>query len=245
MILHAENGAAPKCFVTTQWSVVLTAKGGTEDDVHSALDQLCCTYWWSLYVFVRARGYRVHDAQDLTQEFFTRGLAKDFLRAVDPSKGKFRSFLLGAMKNFLSKDWRRSQTEKRGGKFAFVSINDETEEQPYLQIFNSKDSPENIFEKQWATTLLKEVTSRLREEFVASGKEEQFETTKVFLTGEKKTTCYAELAIRLGTTEGALKMEVCRMRERYGELLRAEIADTVSSPEEVEEELRALFAALS
>jgi RNA polymerase sigma factor (sigma-70 family) len=245
VIPYFGRDAHPRCFVTTQWSVVLTAKDGRENDVHTALNQLCCTYWWPLYTFVRARGYRAHDAQDLTQEFFTRGLAKDFLRGVDPSKGKFRSFLLGAMKNFLSKEWRRSQTEKRGGKFAFVSINDETAEGPYLQIFNPKDSPENIFEKQWATTLLKEVISRLREEFEAAGEEGQFEATKNFLTGEKKATCYAELAISLGTTEGALKMAVHRMRERYRELLRAEIANTVSSPEEVEEELRALFAAVS
>jgi len=181
----------------------------------------------------------------LTQEFFARLLAKDFLRAVDRSKGRFRTFLLAVMENFLAKEWRRVNTQKRGGKFTFVSINEETAERPYLQIAGTDHSPEETFERQWATTLLHQALTRLQKEFVAAGKGVLFEELKIFLTGEKRTATYADLATTLGTTEDALKTAVSRMRRRYGELLRAEIANTVSGPEEVDEELRALFAALS
>jgi RNA polymerase sigma factor (sigma-70 family) len=237
--------SSPRWFVTTHWSVVLSAKQEPSTKADAALEMLCKTYWWPLYAFVRRRGYEAPDAQDLTQEFFARLLAKDFLRAVDRSKGKFRSFLLAAMEHFLAKEWRRSQTQKRGGEFKFVSINDETAEQPYLQVAASDQSPAKTFERQWAMTLLQQAVARLRDEFTASGKNALFEEIKVFLTGEKRAASYAELATRLGTTEAALKMAVSRMRERYGELLREEIANTVSDPKDVDEELRALFAALS
>ena len=237
--------SSPRSFVTTHWSVVLAAGQAASDGADVALEKLCRAYWWPLYAFVRRRGYGAHDAQDLTQEFFARLLAKDFLRAVDRSKGKFRSFLLAAMEHFLAKEWRRSQTQKRGGQFKFVSINDETAEQPYLQVAASDLPPEKIFERQWAMTLLAQALARLRDEFVASGKSALFEEIKVFLTGEKHAASYAEFAARLDTTEAALKMAVSRMRERYGEVLRAEIANTVSDPKDVDEELRALMSALS
>jgi len=237
--------ASPRCFLTTHWSVVLAAKQETSAEADAALERLCKTYWWPLYAFVRRRGYEAHDAQDSTQEFFARLLAKDFLRTVDRSKGKFRSFLLAALEHFLAKEWRRSQTQKRGGEFRFVSINDETAEQPYLQVAASDQSPEKTFEQQWAMTLLNQAVARLRDEYDAAGKGALFEATKIFLTGEKQAASYAELAARLGTTEAALKMAVSRMKQRYGELLRAEIENTVSDPAEVEEELRSLFAALS
>lgn len=239
------SDTAPRCFVTTHWSVVLAAKQEPSIATHAALERLCRTYWFPLYAFVRRRGYEEHEAQDLTQEFFARLLGKNYLRAVDRAKGKFRSFLLAAMEHFLANEWRRANAQKRGGRMTFVSINDETAEQPYLQISSPNQSSEKLFEQQWATTLLNQATTRLRQEFVESGKEELFEATKVFLTGEKKATSYAELAAKLATTEAALKMAVSRMLRRYGELLREEIANTVSSPEEVGEELHALFAALS
>lgn len=240
-----DGDSSPRWFVTTHWSVVLSAKQELSAEADAALAKLCRTYWWPLYAFVRQRGYKVHDAQDLTQVFFERLLAKDFLHAVDRSKGKFRSFLLAAVCNFLAKDWRSSQSQKRGGHIKFVSINDETAEQPYVQVAASSLSPEELFEKQWAITLLNQTLTRLGEEFVAAGKEAQFETIKNFLTGEKQSASYAVLAAKMGTTEAALKMAVSRMRQRYGELLRAEIANTVTRPEEVEEELRALIRALS
>lgn len=224
---------------------MLSAKQGEPNEVGIALEKLCRTYWWPLYAFVRRRGYAAHDAQDLTQEFFARLLAKDTLRAVDRSKGKFRSFLLAALEHFLANEWRRSKTQKRGGKFTFVSIDDDSAEQPYHQVPASNLSPEQVFEQQWAMTLFDQTLSRLRDEFVATGKEMQFETIKIFLTGEKQAAAYLEMATKLGTTEAALKMAVSRMRHRYREILRTEIANTVSSPDEVDEELRSLRAALS
>lgn len=237
--------APPRCFLTTHWSVVLSAKQENSAEADAALERLCRVYWWPLYAFVRRRGYAAHDAQDLTQEFFARFLAKDFLRSVDRTKGKFRSFLLAAMEHFLSKEWRRANAQKRGGQCAFVSIDDDSAEQPFLQVSASNLSPEQLFEQQWAMILLNQTVGRLRQEFVEAGKEAQFEATKAFLTGEKQATTYAALATTLGTTEAALKMAVSRMKQRYGELLRVEIANTVSDPTEVEAELQALIKALS
>ena len=210
----------------------------------AALDRLCHIYWWPLYAFIRRKGHGAHDAQDLTQEFFSRLLAKDSLR-VDRSKGKFRSYLLGAVENFLANEWRKARTQKRGGNFTFVSADLESAEQQYLQAPSINLSPHQIFEQQWAMTILDQTLARLREEWVASGKGTQFETLRIFLTGEKRASSYAALATQFETTEAALKMAVSRMRKRYGELLRAEIANTVSSVEEADEELRSLFAALS
>jgi RNA polymerase sigma-70 factor (ECF subfamily) len=243
--MESGSDTSPRWFVTTHWSVVLAAKQETSTKSDVALERLCQTYWWPLYAFVRRRGYGAHDAQDLTQEFFSRLLANDFLRGVDRSKGKFRSFLLAALEHFLAKEWRRANTQKRGGNFTFVSADAESAEQLYLQVPTTNLSPEQIFEQQWATMLLKQTLADLEAEFVAAGKRTQFEATKIFLTGEKQAQCYAELATKLGTTEAALKMAVNRMKQRYGELLRAEIANTVSGPGEAEEELRALMNALS
>lgn len=241
---ESENCDPPKCFLTTHWSVVLSAKDGQSPAADAALGNLCRIYWQPLYFFVRRQGYGPHDAEDLTQEFFNRLLAKDFLRAVDRTKGKFRSFLLGCLDNFLKKEWRDAHTQKRGGQSEFISINDETAEQPYLQLAASDLSPEEFFLKQWAIKLLDQVLTRLREDYVTKGKGDLFEELKIFLTGEKRTLSHAELAQKLSMTEGALKMTVRRMLDLYGELLHAEVASTVSSPEEVEEELRALKAAL-
>jgi RNA polymerase sigma-70 factor (ECF subfamily) len=205
---------------------------------------LCRTYWHPLYAFVRRGGYVQHDAEDLTQEFFARLLEKHYLRSVDRNKGRFRSFLLAAFQHFAANHRRDARAQKRGGQCAFISLDDDSAEREYLCSVADM-SAEKLFVRQWATTLLDMVVVRLREEFVASGKETLFEELKIFLTGDKRAAGYAELAARLDTTEAALKMAVSRMRQRYGELLRAEIANTVSDPREIEDELRALFAALS
>jgi DNA-directed RNA polymerase specialized sigma24 family protein len=239
------SNTSPRSFVTTHWSVVLAAGAGVSTEADVALDRLCHAYWWPLYAFVRRRGYGPHDAQDLTQEFFARLLAKDFLQGVDRSKGKFRSFMLAALEHFLAKEWRRANAQKRGGQFTLVSLDDGSAETQFLQVPSADLPPEKLFEQQWALTLLAQVVSRLREEQMAAGKAELFDQLKIFLTGEKRAVAYADLALKLNTTEAALKMAVSRMRQRYGELLRAEIANTVSDPAEVEAELRALFAALS
>jgi RNA polymerase sigma factor (sigma-70 family) len=237
--------AAPRSFLTTHWSVVLAAKRESSVETDAALERLCRTYWWPLYAFVRRRGYEPHDAQDLTQEFFARLLAKDFLQGVDRTKGKFRSFLLAALEHFLAKEWRRANAQKRGGKCTFISTAAESAEEQYLQVPSSDLSAEQLFERQWATMLLDQALAALRDEFTEAGNHDQFEVTKTFLTGEKQAQSYAQLAVSLGTTEAALKMAVSRMRKRYGQLLRAEILNTVSGSEEVDEELRALMGVLS
>lgn len=232
-------------FTTTHWSVVLAAGQTETSESATALEALCRSYWYPLYAYVRRRGHEPADAQDLTQEFFARLLSKEYLRAVDRRKGKFRSFLLAALEHFLANEWRRSKAQRRGGQFRFISLDEASAEDQYRQVPVSNQSPEQFFEQQWAITLLEHAVAKLRDEFVAGGKEALFNELKVFLTGEKRSVSYAELAEKLKTTEAALKMAVTRMRQRYGELLREEISNTVAGPAEVEEELRALFAALS
>jgi RNA polymerase sigma factor (sigma-70 family) len=239
------RAGAQGAFTMTHWSVVLAAQQGDSPAADGALESLCRAYWYPLYVFVRRRGYQPHDAEDLTQEFFARLLQQDYLRSVDRNKGKFRSFLLAALQHFLANEWRRAHAEKRGGNVSFISMDGDSTEMYYLQIPASDLPPEAVFEQQWATTVLEQVLARLRQEFIASGKETLFDELKIFLTGEKRATSYGELAAKLETTEAALKMSVSRMRHRYGELLRSEIAQTVSGPEQVEEELRSLLAAIS
>jgi RNA polymerase sigma-70 factor (ECF subfamily) len=239
------SATAAHHFDTTHWSVVVAAGKGPTALADAALEKLCHVYWWPLYAFVRRRGYAAHDAQDLTQEFFARLLAKDFLYSVDRGKGRFRSFLLGALEHFLANEWRNAHAQKRGGKFNFVSLDDTTAEEHYQHVPGPGLTAEKCFEQQWAITLLEQALDRLRDEFVAADKGATFDILKIFLTGEKRAASYGELALKLQTTEAALKMAVSRMRRRYGELLRAEIGHTVTGAEEVESELRALFTALS
>jgi RNA polymerase sigma-70 factor (ECF subfamily) len=235
--------AAPQ-FTTTHWSVVLAAKDNASPVADEALAQLCRAYWYPLYAFIRRRGHGPDDAQDLTQEFFYRLLDKHYLSAVDHRKGRFRTFLLAAVEHFLANEWRRSQTQRRGGGQQIVSIDDDAE-QRYTNEPATELSPERIYEQRWALAFLEQVLGRLRVEFAGAGKGATFESLKVFLTGDRPPVSYAELASLLVTTEAAVKMAVSRMRQRYGELLRQEIANTVSSPDEVEDELRALMSALS
>jgi RNA polymerase sigma-70 factor (ECF subfamily) len=210
-----------------------------------ALERLCRTYWYPIYVFLRRSGWTAHDAEDLTQAFFERVLQKDYLRAVDRTKGRFRSFLLAMLRHFLANHRRDARTAKRGGRVQFVHIDDESVSERDLHSTMTGATPEQCFERQWAITLLEQVVAQLHEEYHRAGKSGWFGAMKVFLTGDKAAQGYAALAAQLGTTEAALKMSISRMRRRYGELLRAEIARTVTTPEEVNEELRALFAALS
>ena len=238
------DSARASWFTTTHWSVVLNAAESTSSGGQEALEKLCRTYWHPLYAYVRHRGYEPHDAQDLTQEFFLRLLDKHYLAQVDPHKGKFRSFLIVAVNHFLANEWDRAKAAKRGGRVTFVSFDEATAEES-LQLENMAGaSPEKIFERRWALTILDQVIARLRKEFDEAGKTEQFEALKMFLMGEKSSASYADLAGRFHTTEAALKMAVQRMRQRCGELLREEIANTVTTPLQVEEEVRFLFGAL-
>jgi RNA polymerase sigma-70 factor (ECF subfamily) len=228
-------------FVTTRWTVVLTAGRSDTTQAQVALEKLCQTYWYPLYAYVRRQGYSPEDAQDLTQEFFARFIAKDYLGDVDRTKGKFRSFLLASLKHFLANEWDKARAQKRGGGQTIVSLDAETR---YNLEPASEVSADKIYERRWALTLLDEVLKRLREEYEADGKGKLFDHLKVTLTGERSTIPYAEIGAQLGMSEGAVKVAVHRLRQRYRDVLRAEIAETVDGSEAVEEEIRALFAAL-
>jgi RNA polymerase sigma-70 factor (ECF subfamily) len=242
---EAPGAVAQPLFATTHWSVVLAAADQETPEAAAALETLCRTYWYPLYAYIRRRGYAHEDAQDLTQEFFWRLLDRKWLPEVDRQKGRFRSFLLVAMNHFLANEWDRATAVKRGGRVLFQSLEDGTGERRFADESRLACSPEELYEQRWATALLQTVLSRLRQEAAVAGWLKQFEQLEVFLTGEKRAGTYAELAAGLGTTEGALKMATQRLRRRYAEVLREEIANTVAGPDEVEEELRYLRAVLS
>jgi RNA polymerase sigma-70 factor (ECF subfamily) len=231
-------------FTTTHWSMVLAAGRKESRQADEALERLCRMYWYPIFIFLRRSGWMAHDAEDLTQAFFERVLQKDYLHAVDRNKGKFRSFLLAMLRHFIANYRRDARAQKRGGHFRFMSIEDDSIGKQDLTSALAGGSPEQSFERQWALTLLEHVVNRLRDEFLAAGKADQFEGLKIFLTGDKHARSYGELAVQFRTSEAALKMAVSRMRRRYGELLREEIESTVSTREEADEEMRALFAAI-
>jgi len=232
-------------FVTTHWSVVLAAGQGSTPDARQALEQLCRAYWYPLYAYIRRRGYGVEDAQDLTQEFFVLLLRKGHFALPSPARGKFRSFLLSALEHFLVNEWKHRQTEKRGGEYTFLPWDGKESERLYAAEPASTLTPEKVFERRWAITLLERVLANLRQECRASGKGEILETLKDSLWGEKTEVGYAELGARWGMTEGAVKGVAYRLRRRYRELLQAEIAQTVAEPGEIAQEVRDLIAALS
>lgn len=234
-----------RSFATTHWSVVLAANQDDASGAAHALEKLCRTYWYPLYAFLRREGRTPHDAQDLTQEFFARLLRGNFLEKVGPDKGRFRSFLLAALKNFLCDQWDRARAEKRGGGQTVVSLDDHNAEELYLLEPDPGAPPEQIFEQRWALTLLSQALARLREEFAAAGKVNEFELAKVFLSTPTSDGAYDDLAARLGITVDAVAVKVHRLRQRYAELIRAEIVQTVASPSDVEEELQHLFNAVS
>jgi RNA polymerase sigma factor (sigma-70 family) len=236
----------PAAFVTTHWSVVIAA-AGRNDTTHArdALAGLCQAYWHPLYAYVRRLGHSPHDAQDLTQEFFARLLAKNYLANADESRGRFRSFLLVSLKHFLANEWDKACAQKRGGGAVPIPIDPDVAETGCHFEPADNVTADKIFERRWALTLLDLVLRRLREEYTATDREKLFEQLKPTLTEASREVRYAEIAVRLGSSEGAVKVAVHRLRQRYRELLRAEIADTVANPAEVDDELRNLFAALS
>jgi RNA polymerase sigma-70 factor (ECF subfamily) len=231
-------------FTTTHWSAVLQAGQGNSPGADAALSRLCQTYWYPLYVFVRRKGQNPEDAQDLVQGFFARLLEKNYLRGADPEKGKFRSFLIVALKRYMAKEWDRANRLKRGGGAKVLSLNEENTEFRYRAEPADALTPEKAYERHWAMTLLDQVLARLEAESAADGKAELFAELKGVLSGEKGFGSYEKIAEKLGMSQGAIRVAVHRLRQRYRELLRLEIANTVSSPEEIEEELRHVFAAL-
>lgn len=210
-----------------------------------ALERLCRTYWYPLYAYVRRRGYSPEDAQDLTQDFFARLLQRDWLARADHAKGRFRTFLLTAMERFLANEWHRNRTLKRGGGRSPLPLQMENGESQYCAEPVESRTPEQVFERRWALTLLGEVLQRMEADYRQDGKAELFTALYPLLAGERERLAYSEEAHRLGMSEGALRVAVHRLRERYRELLRIEIGHTVISDEEVEAELRHLFKVLA
>jgi RNA polymerase sigma-70 factor (ECF subfamily) len=235
-----ERDADP--FEPTRWSIVVAAGGTDSERAQKALEHLCSAYWFPLYAFIRRHGHDPHDAQDLTQEFFARLLAKNFLGTADPEKGRFRAFLLGALKHFLAGERDRARTLKRGGGQPLISLDAQSAETRYKLEPADTGSPEKDFERQWALALLEQVLARLRGEFVRAGREQHFEELKAALTGGQIP--YDQIAGRLKLKEGAVRVAVHRLRQRYKDLIRAEIAETVASPAELDSEMQHLFAAL-
>ncbi len=231
-------------FATTHWSVVLAAGRTPSVGSQQALTSLCETYWYPAYAYVRRRGHSREEAQDLTQEFFLRLLEKDVLRAADPLRGKFRSFLLASLKNFLANERRDARARKRGGGRVHLSLDFQSAEDRYSLEPTHELTPERIYERRWALTLLEQSLSKLREEFTRSGKSDLFDQLRVFLGGEGQKVSYKEVAEKLGMTEGVVKVSAHRLRRRCREILREEIGQTVVGSEEVDEELRDLFTAL-
>jgi RNA polymerase sigma factor (sigma-70 family) len=209
------------------------------------LARLCQSYWYPLYFYVRRLSHGPEDAQDIVQGFFAQLLEKQYVGDVDPKKGKFRSFLLVALKRFMANQWDRANRQKRGGGQQFVFLDAENVETSYSVEPADRSTPERAYEKRWAMLLLARVLDRLEEECSAAGKARVFEELRVFLTGDKTERTYAEIGQRIGMSEANLKVTVHRLRQRYRELLREEIAVTVDSPEAIDEEIRNLYLALS
>lgn len=240
------SGSSPPgdIFATTHWTVVLAAGSQRTPQSDAALEQLCKTYWFPLYAYVRRRGHSREDAEDLTQAFFARFLEKNYLEGLSAERGRFRAFLLASLKHFLANEWDKSRRQKRGGDATHLSLDWRTADTQF-QLAANAASPDEAFDREWAAALLGKVLQRLHAGCACEGREEHFYQLKHFLGASKSMTSYAEAAGNLRMTEGAARVAVHRLRKRYRELLRDEISQTLSGAQEVEEELRALFHAFS
>lgn len=231
-------------FATTHWSVVLAAKSGDSPQTSEALEKLCRAYWPPLYAYIRRSGHDPAEAQDLTQEFFARLLAREYLQRLRHQEGKFRSFLLAYVKNFLSEQRRRGRAQKRGGGCEFISLSQPVGEAGYLLEPVDELTPVEVFDRRWARRILENALDRLRQEYAARGQTALFDLLQNYQPRAPGGRSYAQVGEELGMTEAAIKGAVHRMRQRHGELLREEIAQTVTRPEEINEELRHFRALL-
>lgn len=242
----SDSAASPPSdtFATTRWTVVLAAGRPGSPQAAVALEELCRTYWFPLYAYVRRRGQTREDAEDLTQAFFARLLEKGFLESADAERGRFRAFLLTALKRFLANEWDRSRTLKRGGGATPLPLDPQQADSQFLAASNDLP-PDRAFDREWAVALLERVVIRLREECVAEGRAGQFDHLKVFLTSGKGASSHADAAATLGMEEGAVRVAVHRLRKRYRQLLRDEVAQTLVEGADVDAEMAALFGAFS
>ncbi len=246
---HQDSDASPSprtdTFATTRWTVVLAAGRPGSPQAAGALEELCRTYWFPLYAYVRRRGHTREDAEDLTQAFFARLLEKGFLETADAERGRFRAFLLMALKRFLANEWDWSRSLKRGGGAPAVPLDPQQADSQFLSAASPDLPPDRAFDREWAVALLERVVVRLRAECVAEGRAEQFDRLKVFLTSGKGATSHADAAAALGMEEGAVRVAVHRLRKRYRQLLRDEVAQTLAEGADVAAEMTALFGAFS
>jgi DNA-directed RNA polymerase specialized sigma24 family protein len=231
-------------FPPTRWSVVLTAVQSGSPNAGQALAKLCEAYWYPVYVFLRRHDYPPQDAEDLTQEFFARLVHKELLASLTQEGGRFRSFLLTLLKRFAANEWKHEHTQRRGGGQAMIPI-DATAEARFQDDLVDHATPETLFEQQWAWTVLDRVLARLRDEYASLGKQELFASLHGCLPGTEEGLSYAQASAALHQPDSTLYTAALRLRRRYGELLRTEIADTVTSPAEVEEEIRHLMAVVA
>ena len=231
-------------FTTTHWSVVVAAGHGADQERVQALDRLCQTYWRPLYLYLRRRGFGPDDAQDLAQEFFRAFLERNAVERADPARGRFRTFLLSSLQNFLAQEWRKINTVKRGGGQPLLSLDANSAETQYRTSRCEELTPERAYEKNWAVATLEEAIVNLQNEYQRSAKGELFEKLRLLLWDDSKGETYAELGKQLAMSEAAVKMAVSRLRQRARELLKREIANTVASPNEVEDEFRHLISVL-
>ncbi len=245
MTESATSRAQPQTFPHTRWSVVLAARKETSEQSAAALETICQAYWFPLYAYVRRCGQSPHDAQDLTQEFFSRLLEKRWLDTADRDKGKLRTFLIVALKKFMAKEWRKASAQKRGGGQTHLPMDTAFAESRYAADAESELRAEDIFEQQWALTLLELTLQRLQKEFESAGKPNDFEEMKSCLVAERGAIDYASVASRLNLNEGAARVAVHRLRKRFREIYREEIAQTLSEDADLNGELRHLAQALA
>ncbi|MCL4787390.1 MAG: sigma-70 family RNA polymerase sigma factor [Verrucomicrobia bacterium] len=241
-----ESERTPSCgrqewFATTHWSVVLAAGDPASQRAKEALEVLCRAYWRPLYSFIRRLKHSPTDAQDLTQAFLANLLTGKSLNHLSPERGRFRSWLLASLKYFLADEWDKIRAEKRGGRATIISLDAQQAEQGYAIEPKDERDPAVLFERRWALTLLERVLGKLEAEMIRAGSETQWRDLKYYLLDDEDAPAYAELAARLSLSLSGVKMSVSRLRQRFGELLRAEIANTVTDAGEVEEELRYLL----
>ncbi|UCF38038.1 MAG: sigma-70 family RNA polymerase sigma factor [Acidobacteriota bacterium] len=239
------DSAGPRRFLTTQWSLVGAVGNdhASQTRARTAMEELCKAYWYPLYAFVRSRGYSAEDAQDLTQAFFTRILETGGLATADRNRGRFRSYLLGALKHFLANEWHREKAQKRGGQVQFFEWNDLDPEDRYAGTATPSAGSEFLFDREWALETLSAALEALRQEMVRKGKGEQFEVLKGSLSWEQEAS-REEIAERLHMSEGAVKVAIHRLRQRYRDLLRSTIAETVSTEADLDDEMRYLVSIL-
>ena len=232
-------------FATTSWTKVVAARTNASTESRQALEVLCRTYWYPIYAFVRRLGHDADEARDLTQGYFAELLEKDYLDDYDPSRGLFRVFLKASIKNFLSKQREKDKSWKRGGRTNLLSLDAPDVEGRYRHEPVDRMTPEEIFERRWALTVLERALGQLRREHEDGGRSREFARLEGFLTGQETKTPYREVAVELGTSESAVKTTVHRLRERFGEVLRIEIAETVSSPDQVDDEIKHLLGVIA